>query len=83
MMCKELIKQEGSMTYGFKTLHEGAEYTTEQIQQVREHLNALSQKLYITLTDLQNVNQQLQKDIAYEKELEQTQKNLCEVLFRY
>lgn len=27
----------------------------------------MSQKLYITLTDLQNVNQQLQKDIAYRK----------------
>lgn len=47
---KELIKQEGSMTYGFKTLHEGAEYTTEQIQQVREHLNALSQ-------NSENINQ--------------------------
>lgn len=40
---KELIKQEGSMTYGFKTLHEGTGYTTEQIQEVRKHLDSLSE----------------------------------------
>lgn len=40
---KELMKQEGSMTFGYKTLHEGTGYTTEQIQQVREHLDSLSQ----------------------------------------
>jgi len=40
---KELMKQEGSMTYGYKTLHEGTGYTTGQIQQVREHLDSLSQ----------------------------------------
>ena len=51
------------------------ECRTDELGVLQKSLNALSQKLYITLTDLQNVNQQLQKDIAYEKELEQTQKN--------
>lgn len=38
----KLLKQEGSMTYQLKNLHEGTGYTTEQIQQVKEYLNSLS-----------------------------------------
>lgn len=38
----KLLKQEGSMTYGLETLHESTEYTTAQIQKVKEYLNVLS-----------------------------------------
>lgn len=38
-----LLKEEGMMTFGFNNLRGGTEYTTQQIQQVEEHLNSLSQ----------------------------------------
>lgn len=37
-----LVKEEGAMTYGLDKLLKGAEYTTEQTEQVNEYLQSLS-----------------------------------------
>ena len=38
-----LVNEEGAMTYGLDKLLKGSEYTTEQTEQVNEHLHSLSE----------------------------------------
>lgn len=40
--AKELLKQEGNITYGFRTFYQWEGTTTQQIHDVEDHLNVLS-----------------------------------------